>query len=156
MAFRQPRDHLIQGRAYRGWDAVVIGEYERAFYGNQYASMAPLFEHYGVSLWMPEVGGRVHWHAEDHEQTMLALGLSSKREITRTRIRVRTEMAAQTLEQGRYLGDRPPYGYRLADAGFAFDLFAWRRRRLAPSVRSGRGARALSAVLWADRRCWAR
>jgi hypothetical protein len=31
-------------------DAVVIGEYERAFYGSQYASMAPLFEHYGVSL----------------------------------------------------------------------------------------------------------
>ena len=60
----------------RGWDAIVIGEYERAFYGNQYASMAPLFEHYGVSLWMPEVGGRVDWHAEDHEQTMLALGLS--------------------------------------------------------------------------------
>ena len=36
---------------------------------------------------MPEVGGRVvDRHAEDHEQTMLALGLSSKREITRTRI----------------------------------------------------------------------
>ena len=101
----------------RGWDAIVIGEYERAFYGSQYASMAPLFEHYGVQLWMPEVGGRVDWHAEDHEETMLALGLSSKREITRTRIRVRTAMAAQTLEQGRYLGGRPPYGYRLADAG---------------------------------------
>ena len=101
----------------RGWDAIVIGEYERAFYGNQYASMAPLFEHYGIQLWMPEVGGRVDWHAEDHEQTMLALGLSSKREITRARIRVRTAMAAQTLEQGRYLGGRPPYGYRLADAG---------------------------------------
>ena len=28
----------------RGWDAVVVGEYERAFYGSQYASMAPLFE----------------------------------------------------------------------------------------------------------------
>jgi len=101
----------------RGWDAIVIGEYERAFYGNQYASMASLFEHYGVSLWMPEVGGRVDWHAEDHEQTMLTLGLSSKREITRTRIRVRTAMAAQTREQGRYLGGRPPYGYRLTDAG---------------------------------------
>ena len=25
--------------------AVVIGEYERAFYGSQYALMAPLFEH---------------------------------------------------------------------------------------------------------------
>jgi hypothetical protein len=46
-------------------------------YANQYASMAPLFEHYGIALWMPEVGGRVDWHAEDHEQTMLALGLSS-------------------------------------------------------------------------------
>ena len=101
----------------RGWDAIVIGEYERAFYGNQFASMAPLFEHYGIQLWMPEVGGRVDWHAEDHEQTMLALGLSSKREITRTRVRVRAAMAAQTLEQGRYLGGRPLYGYRLGDAG---------------------------------------
>jgi site-specific DNA recombinase len=40
----------------RGWD--VVGEYERAFYGSQYAVMAPLFEHYGVGLWMPEAGGR--------------------------------------------------------------------------------------------------
>jgi hypothetical protein len=48
---------------------------------------------------------------------MLALGVQSKREITRTRIRVRTAMAAQAHEQGRYLGGRPPYGYRLADAG---------------------------------------
>ncbi len=101
----------------RGWDAIVIGEYERAFYGGQYASMAPLFEHYGVQLWMPEVGGRVDFTDEDHEETMLALGYQSKREITRTRIRVRTAMAAQTREQGRYLGGRPPYGYRLADAG---------------------------------------
>lgn len=101
----------------RGWEAVVIGEYERAFYGSQYASMAPLLEHYGVQLWMPEVGGRVEWHVEDHEQTMLALGLSSKREIIRTRVRVRAAMAAQTVEQGRFLGGRPPYGYRLADAG---------------------------------------
>ena len=26
-------------------------------------------------------------------------------------------MATQTREQGRYLGARPPYGYRIADAG---------------------------------------
>ena len=101
----------------RGWDAIVIGEYERAFCGSQFASMAPLFEHYGVQLWMPEVGRRVDFGAEDHEQTMMALGLQSKREIIRARIRVRTAMAAQTREQGRYLGGRPPYGYRLADAG---------------------------------------
>ena len=78
----------------RGWDAIVIGEYERAFYGGQYSSMAPLFEHYGMQLWMPEVGGRVDFAAGDHEQTMLALGYQSKREITRTRIRVRTALAA--------------------------------------------------------------
>jgi hypothetical protein len=34
--------------------AIVIGEHERAFYGNQYASMAPLLEHYGIQLWWPE------------------------------------------------------------------------------------------------------
>ena len=48
---------------------------------------------------------------------MLALGVQSKREITRTTIRVRTAMAVQARDQGRYLGGRPPYGYRLADAG---------------------------------------
>ena len=90
----------------RGWDAIVIGEYERAFYDGQYASMAPLFEHYGIQLWTPEVGGRIDFHAEDHEETMLALGLQSKREIARARIRVRTAMATQTREQGRYLGGR--------------------------------------------------
>jgi hypothetical protein len=94
----------------RGWDAVVIGEYERAFYGSQYAAMAPLFEHYGVQLWMPETGGRVDYASEHDEETMTVLGLSSKREITRTSIRVRTAMATQTREQGRYLGGRPPYG----------------------------------------------
>ena len=34
---------------------------------------------------------------------MLALGFQSKREIARTKIRVRTAMATQTREQGRYL-----------------------------------------------------
>jgi site-specific DNA recombinase len=103
--------------ARRGWGAIVVGEYERAFYGSQYASMAPLFEHYGVQLWMPEAGGRVDFASEHDEQTMTMLGLSSKREVTRTSMRVRTAMAVQTREQGRYLGGRPPYGYRLGDAG---------------------------------------
>ncbi len=101
----------------RGWDAVVIGEYERAFYGSQYALMAPLFEHYGIQLWLPEAGGRVDFTSEHDERAMTVLGLSSKREIVRVSIRVRTAMAVQARDQGRYLGGRPPYGYRLADAG---------------------------------------
>jgi site-specific DNA recombinase len=66
----------------RAFDAIVVGEYERAFYGSQYALMAPLFEHYGVQLWMPEAGGMVDFQAEGHEEMMIALGLQSKREIT--------------------------------------------------------------------------
>ena len=67
---RRPRAAVLVAQlADPGWDAIVIGEYERAFCGSQCASMAPLFEHYGIGLWMPEVGGRVDWHAEDHEQT---------------------------------------------------------------------------------------
>jgi site-specific DNA recombinase len=117
----------------------VIGEYERAFYGSQYAAMAPLFEHYGVQLWMPEAAGRVDYASEHDEQAMTVLGLSSKREITRTSIRVRTAMTAQA-RQGRYLGGRPPYGYRLADAGPHPNKAhaAWGRRahRLEPDPRT--------------------
>src|SRR5260370_25621038 len=79
--------------------------------------MAPLFEHYGIQLWAPEAGGPVDFQADEHEQLMVMLGWQSKREITRTRIRVRTAMATQTRDQGRYLGGRPPDAYRLADPG---------------------------------------
>jgi hypothetical protein len=50
--------------ACRVWDAIVVGEYERAFYGSQHELMAPLFEHYGVQLWIPEAGGRVDFALE--------------------------------------------------------------------------------------------
>jgi site-specific DNA recombinase len=120
----------------RGWDAIVIGEYERAFYGSQYAAMASLFEHYGVQLWMPEAGGRVDYASEHDEHAMTVLGLSSKREVTRTSIRVRTAMAVQVREQGRYLGGRPSYGYRLGDGGphpnKAHAAWGRRARRLEP------------------------
>jgi hypothetical protein len=100
--------------------------------------MAPLFEHYGGQLWMPEAGGRVNFQAEGDEQMMLALGAQSKREITRTRIRVRTALAAQARDQGRYLSGRPPYGYRLADAGphpnKAHAAWGRRARRLEPEI----------------------
>src|SRR5436305_12755494 len=98
--------------------------------------MEPLFGHYGIQLWMPEAGGRVDYASEHDEKTMTMLGLSSKREITRTSIRVRTAMAVQAREQGRYLGGRPPFGYRLADAGphpnNAHAAWGRRARRLEP------------------------
>jgi site-specific DNA recombinase len=101
----------------RGFDAVVIGEPQRAFYGAQFALTFPLFEHYGVELWAPEVGGPVDPGSEAHDLVMTLFGGMSKGERSRIRTRVRNAMAAQAATEGRFLGGRPPYGYRLADAG---------------------------------------
>jgi site-specific DNA recombinase len=101
----------------RGFEAVVIGEPQRAFYGAQFALTFPLFEHYGIELWVPEVGGQVDPGSEAHDLLMTLFGGMSKGERARIRTRVRAAMEAQTATEGRFLGGRPPYGYRLADAG---------------------------------------
>ncbi|MFC9659492.1 recombinase family protein [Nocardia sp. NPDC127606] len=101
----------------RGFDAVVIGEPQRAFYGNQFGLTFPVFVHYGVQLWVPEVGGPIDPDSEAHDLIMSVFGGMSKGERNRIKIRVRASMAAQAQVEGRYLGGRPPYGYRLADAG---------------------------------------
>jgi site-specific DNA recombinase len=102
---------------HRGFDAVVVGEPQRAFYGNQFGNTFPLFAHYGVPLWVPEVGGPIDPDNEAHDLIMSVFGGVSKGERNRIRVRVRTAMATQAQIEGRYLGGRPPYGYRLADAG---------------------------------------
>jgi DNA invertase Pin-like site-specific DNA recombinase len=101
----------------RSFGAIVIGSSERAFCGSQFATMALLFEHFGVAVWVPELGGAVDPKAAGHDELMIPLGILAKREITRTRIRVRSAMTVQVRDQGRFLGGRPPYGYRLVDAG---------------------------------------
>lgn len=101
----------------RGFDAIVVGEFERAFYGNQFASVAALLDRSGVQLWLPEVDGPVDVHSLTHQALMMLLGVHSKREVLRSRYRVTAAMRAQASEQGRHLGGRPPYGYRLVDAG---------------------------------------
>ena len=107
-AFRDPA---------RGFDAVVIGEPQRAFYGNQFGLTFPVFVHYGVELWVPEVGGAVDPGSEAHDLVMSLYGGMSKGERSRIKTRVRTAMASQAAIEGRFLGGRPPYGYRLVDAG---------------------------------------
>ena len=88
--------------------------------------------------------------AEDGALTA-AGGLSSKQEVTGTSIRVRTAMAVQAREQGRYLGGRPPYGYRLADAGPHPNKAhaAWGRRahRLEPDPESGHSVARIAPAL---------
>lgn len=90
---------------------------QRAFYGNQYGLAFPVFARYGVQLWVPEVGGAVDPESEADDLVMSVFGGMSKGERNRIKIRVRSAMAAQAQVEGRYLGGRPPYGYRLVDAG---------------------------------------
>ena len=101
----------------RRFDAVVVGEYERAFSGDDFAAVTALFERAGVQMWLPEAGGR--WEREDPvaQALVMVLGAQSQREVLRSRYRVLAAMRAQAREQGRYLGGRPPYGYQLVDAG---------------------------------------
>jgi site-specific DNA recombinase len=101
----------------RGFSAVVVGEPQRAFYGNQFGNTFPIFAHYGVPLWVPEVGGPIDPDNEAHDLIMSVFGGVSKGERNRIKIRVRTAMAAQAQLEGRFLGGRPPYGYKLIDAG---------------------------------------
>lgn len=106
--FRNPR---------RGFDAVAIGEPQRAFYGNQFGLTFPVFVHYGIGLWVPEVGGAIDPGSDAHDLVMSLYGGMSKGERNRIKTRVRSAMASQAAVEGRFLGGRPPYGYVLADAG---------------------------------------
>jgi site-specific DNA recombinase len=99
------------------FDAIVIGEPQRAFYGNQFGLTFPVLVHYGITLWVPEVGGPIDPESEAHDLIMSVFGGMSKGERTRIRIRVRAAMRSQAEIEGRFLGGRPPYGYRLRDSG---------------------------------------
>jgi DNA invertase Pin-like site-specific DNA recombinase len=94
----------------RGFVAVVIGEPARAFYGNQFSLTFPVFVHYGVQLWVPEVGGAVDPGSDAHDLVMSLYGGMSKGERNRIKIRVRSAMAAQAPTEGRF----PAAAYRMA------------------------------------------
>jgi site-specific DNA recombinase len=91
----------------------------------------------------------------------------SKAERRRIQVRVRSAMIAQVECEGRFLGGRPPYGYRLADAGPhhnpALAALGARRHRLDVDTRAasvverifamriaGYGARRIARALDAD------
>jgi len=95
----------------------VVGEYARAFYGSQAIRLAPLLRACGVQLWLPEVDGPVNLEDPTHRALLVMLGAQSKQEVQRARFRTIAAMQAQAREQGRHLGGRPPFGYRIADAG---------------------------------------
>jgi DNA invertase Pin-like site-specific DNA recombinase len=103
----------------RGWAGIIVGEPQRAFgSAGQVQNILPQLAHWGVQLWVPEVGGPIDPDSEAHDLLMSMFGGLSKAERNRLRVRVRTSMKAMAPE-GRYLGGRPPYGYRLDRTGVA-------------------------------------
>lgn len=133
----------------RGFDAIVVGEFERAFYGHQLQQLLPMLDRYGVQVWLPESDGPIDVTSPTHQALMLLLGAQSRREVMRSRHRVLAAMRAQVCEQGRYLGGRPPYGYRLVDAGphpnQAHAQWGRRLRRLDPEPVTARHVRWMFA-----------
>jgi site-specific DNA recombinase len=120
----------------RGFDAIVVGEYERAFHGQQLQQLEPILRRHDIELWLPETYGPVDFDNPRHLALTDLLGVRSYREISRARYRTTAAMRAQAELQGRHLGGRPPYGYLLADAGphpnRAHATWGRRLRRLEP------------------------
>src|SRR5881397_2516008 len=54
----------------RTWNAVVVGEGTRCWFGNQFSLIAPRFAAYGVDLWVPELGGRYDPRNPSHNMLM--------------------------------------------------------------------------------------
>jgi DNA invertase Pin-like site-specific DNA recombinase len=101
----------------RGFDAIVVGEYERAFHGQQLEQLTSTLRRHDVQLWLPETYGPVDFDNPRQLALLDLLGVHSQREVSRARYCTTAAMRAQVELQGRHLGGRPPYGYQFVDAG---------------------------------------
>ncbi len=107
---RRPGAAALLGEAQTGaFDAVVVGDYERAFASHdQFTTVAATLADGEVGVWLPEAGGPVDPEGPEHWALLAVLGAQSQREVLRARHRVVAAMQAQVREQGRYLGGLPP------------------------------------------------
>jgi hypothetical protein len=87
---------------YREFDAFVLGEYERAFHGDQFREVVSKLNALGVAVWLPEAGGPVELGSPVHEALMVLLGAQAQREVARARQRVLAAMRSQTRVQGGF------------------------------------------------------
>jgi len=114
----------------RGFDAIIVGESDRAFSGTQLQQILPVLRRHRVALWLPELDGPLDPDNPVHRALVLMLGHDARREVLRARHRTLTAMRVLARVEGRFLGGRPPYGYRLVDAGPHPNLMhaSWGRR----------------------------
>lgn len=99
------------------FDAIVVGELARAFGdGIDQAMVLRVLEQVGVDLWHPDAGGRHDRLNIGHRITAALRAEIAQEERETIKRRVVGAMTEQA-RNGRFLGGRPPYGYRLADNG---------------------------------------
>jgi hypothetical protein len=89
---------------------VVVGEGTRYWFGNQFSLIAPRLAAYGVTLWVPELGGRFDARNPSHTMLMSLLGGMSESERQHVQARVRSAMDTQVINEGHHQGGRAPYG----------------------------------------------
>jgi hypothetical protein len=65
----------------RPFDAIVVGEYERAFTGQQLDQLAPILRRHQVALWLPETYGPVDLDNPRQLALLDLLGVRSHREM---------------------------------------------------------------------------
>ncbi|WP_328520576.1 recombinase family protein [Kribbella sp. NBC_00359] len=78
----------------RRWDGLVVGEATRCWFSNQFSLTWPKFDRYGVSLWIPSLGGRFDPENTVHDMAMTITGGLSTSERQHVQRRVRAAMAA--------------------------------------------------------------
>ncbi|MCG8920453.1 recombinase family protein [Actinokineospora sp. PR83] len=101
----------------RRWNALVVGEGTRCWFGNQFSLVAPRLEAYGVEVWVPELGGKFEARNPLHKMLMSMLGGMSESERQHVQARVRAAMDAQVVNEGRHQGGRAPFGYVTVNGG---------------------------------------
>ncbi|GAA5201850.1 hypothetical protein GCM10023322_82580 [Rugosimonospora acidiphila] len=83
----------------RGFDAIVVGEYERASPGQQLKQLTLILRSHGVQLRLPETYGPVDFDNPRQLAPLDLLGGHSWREVQRSRFRSKAAMRAQVIEQ---------------------------------------------------------
>ena len=96
----------------QAFDAIVIGEPQRAFYGNQFGLTFPILTHYGVGLGFPKsVARSTRVRGARHGDDLF--GGMSKGERTRVQLRVKASMFDLAERSDRFLAGVRPTATRL-------------------------------------------
>jgi hypothetical protein len=81
---RRPRAAALLAAARdprRPFDAVVVGEFERAFSARQFLPVAEALARHGIQVWLPEVDGPVNPADPVHRAPVTVSGAKAKHEL---------------------------------------------------------------------------